>query len=24
LRFRIHATHPYMERRKWQAKILAF
>jgi hypothetical protein len=24
LRFRIHATHPFMERRKWQAKIVAF
>src|SRR6202140_1237574 len=24
LRFRIHATHPFMERRKWQAKIVVF
>src|ERR1700686_2927762 len=24
LRFRIHATHPFMERRKWQAKNPAF
>ena len=24
LRFRIHAKHPFMERRKWQAKMEAF
>jgi hypothetical protein len=24
LRFRIHETHPFVERRKWQAKISAF